>query len=131
MTKEDLPKARQALARLRDDLPGLLEVAFQRSPLLKAYPDSKPRTCGDPSCRCARGERHPAWVFRIPQGRKSISRSVPETVFRKLEPLAKDYQAFRQAVAHWRRLVQEADQALREIEAARLVDLEARLKNGE
>lgn len=131
MTNIDLPKARQALVRLRDGLPGLLEVAFQRSPLLKGYLDSTPRTCGAPGCRCARGERHAAWVLRIPHGRTSISRSVPEAVYRQLEALASDYQVFRREVAHWRRLVREADQALREIEVARLVDPEAQLKNAE
>ncbi len=128
MAKDKASHARQALARLREEIPDLFDVFFERGCLLKAYLDSKPRTCGTPGCRCTRGEKHPAWVVRIPQGSGSRSRSIPEPVYRRLLPLAKEYKRFRQAAVRWRRRVREADQALRDIEESRLVDLEAELK---
>jgi hypothetical protein len=122
MTNTQLSQARRALARLPEALPPLLDVLLDRKAMLKAYLDSNPRTCGNPSCRCARGEKHPAWVVRIPEGRTSRSRSVPEVVFARLEPLAGEYRRFRQTVIRWRRLMRAADQAIREIETARCLD---------
>lgn len=131
MTKAKVSHARQTLARLREESPELLAVFFERGPLLKGYLDSKPRTCGTPGCRCARGEKHAAWVLRIPEGRTSQSRSIPEAVFRRLEPLAEEYRRFRHALSRWRRLVREADQALRDIEESRLVDCESELRRSD
>ena len=128
MAKDKISHARQTLAHLREETPALFDVFFERSSLLKGYLDSKPRTCGTPGCRCTRGEKHPAWVLRIPQGTGSRSRSIPQSVFRRLEPLAQEYRRFRKAVVRWRRLLRQADQALREIEGSRLVDVEAELK---
>jgi len=121
-------QARQTVARLREELPALLEAILDRGPLLKAYLDPSPRTCGSPSCRCARGEKHPAWVARIPEGRTARSRSIPEHVFRRLQPLAREYRQFRQKLARVRRLFKDADAALREIEASRLVNLDDELR---
>ena len=119
--------ARQSVARLRDELPALLDVLLDRAPMLKAYLDCSPRTCGAPSCRCARGEKHPAWVARIPEGRTARSRSIPEHVFHRLKPLAEEYRQFRQKLARVRRLFKQADAALRDIETSRLVDLDEEL----
>ena len=131
MTKERLSQARRSLARLRDQLPALLEVFLQARPMLKAYLDSKPRTCGTPGCRCARGEKHPAWVVRIPQGRTARSRSVSEATFERLEPLTEEYRRFRQTAAQWRRLLREADQAIRVIEEERCLDPEVELEKAD
>ena len=96
--------------------------------MLKGYLDSKGRTCGKPGCRCERGEKHPAWVLRIPQRGSSRNRSVSEALYHRLEPLVEEYRRFRQAVVRWRRLVRSADAAIREIESARLVEPERELE---
>lgn len=128
MTKLQISQARQCVARLRDELPDLLEALLDRAPMLKAYLDSTPRRCGVPSCHCTHGDKHPAWVVRIPEGRSSRNRSVSQEVFRRLEPAAREYRQFRQKLARLRRLFRDADKALRTIEASRLVDVEAQLR---
>lgn len=133
MTKERLSQARLTLVHLLEELEPLVKVLLRRDPLLKGYLDSKPRTCGKPGCRCAGGEKHPAWVLRIPQGSASRSRSIPEAVYRQLEPLAEEYRRFRQVAVRWRQVVRGADAAIRQIESARLVEPEAaveRMKHG-
>jgi hypothetical protein len=131
MAKDRPSQARQALVRLREESPELFGVFFERGPLLKGYLDSKPRTCGTPGCRCTRGEKHAAWVLRIPEGHGSRSRSIPEGVYRRLQPLAQEYRRFRQALCRWRRLMRQADQALRDIEESRLVDWEKELRRSD
>lgn len=128
MTKDDLSQARRTLAHLPEEFKTLLATLLKGGPLLKGYLDSKPRTCGKAGCRCAKGERHPAWVLRIPQGGGSRSRSIPEAVYRRLEPLAEEYRRFRQATVRWRQLVRRGEAALRQIESARLVDPEVELR---
>lgn len=121
MAKDTVAKARQALARLREETPEIFQVFLQRRALLKAYLDSRPRTCGSPSCRCARGEKHAAWVVRIPQQKGTGSRSVSKETFERLEPLAQEYRRFRQAATRWRKLVAQVEEALGTLEEARLV----------
>lgn len=120
--------ARRTVARLGDELPALLDSLLDRAPMLKAYLVDTPLTCGSPSCRCARGEKHPAWVAKIPEGGATRSRSIPEHVFRRLKPLAEEYRQFRQKLARVRRLFKQAEAALRDIETSRLVDLEEELR---
>lgn len=122
--------ARQSVARLRDELPALLDSLLDRAPMLKAYLVDTPLTCGVPSCRCARGEKHPAWVAKIPEGGTTRSRSIPEHVFSRLKPLAEEYRQFRKKLARVRRLYKAADAALREIETSRLVDLDEGIRRG-
>ena len=122
MAKESVSQARRTVTRVLEELEALREILLRREPMLKAYLDAKPRTCGTEGCRCARGEKHPAWVVRIPQGGSSSNRSIPKRTYEELKPLAAEYRRFRQALAGWRRLVREADRALREIEAGRLLD---------
>jgi hypothetical protein len=133
MTKERLSEARRTLAHFIEQLAPLVEELARREPLLKGYVDTKPRTCGKPGCRCATGKKHQAWVLRIPEGSGSRSRSIPEAVYRQLEPLVEEYRRFRKAAVRWRQLVRSADAAIRQIESARIVEPEAelkRMKNG-
>jgi hypothetical protein len=128
MTKDEVSQARRTLAHLLEELRPLVEELVQGGPMLKGYLDSRPRSCGKPGCRCAEGERHPAWVLRIPEGLRSRSRSIPEAVYGKLEPLTEEYRRFRQAAVRWRKLVRKADDALRVLESGRLVDPDVELE---
>jgi hypothetical protein len=126
--KRDISEARRTLAHLRDQLEPVLEVLLASAPMLKAYLDSKPRSCGKPGCHCASGEKHAAWVLRIPEGSRTRSKSISEPTFRRLEPLTHQYRRFRQAAAQWRRLVREVESAIGKIEAGRLINLEEELR---
>jgi hypothetical protein len=103
----------------------LLGELLGHEPLLKAYLSYAPRTCGSPGCHCRRGELHPAWIVRLPQGR---NRSVSAPVYERLRPPAAAYQRFRAAARRWRRLAREAEQLLRELEALRRVDAQGALE---
>jgi len=60
LSKLALRQRKQGLARL---LPPVTEVL--RGSLVERYV-----TCGNPSCKCARGERHgPIWYFTVTLGR--------------------------------------------------------------
>jgi hypothetical protein len=121
---KDASQPRHTLAHLLEELVPLIDILKGRDPMLKGYLDSRAHTCGTPGCRCAAGEKHPVWILRIPQGGTTRNRSIPETLFRKLEPLTDEYRRFRQAAIRCRQLMRAADKAIGDIEAARQVDPE-------
>ena len=100
----------------------LLPRLLGREPLLPAYLSYRPRTCGNPGCKCARGELHPAWIVQFSAGGRRQCRSVPKARFEALAGPAEAYRRFRAARAHWNRLVREAHTLLEEIERCRSLD---------
>lgn len=72
------------------------------------------RKCGKPSCRCARGQLHPAWVLtRSEAGRHKLYAVRPEQRG-TLRPLAQAYRRHHRARA---RLVKQAAQLLALVDA--------------
>ena len=125
---KDASQPRHTLAHLLEELAPLIEVLKGRDPMLKGYLDSRTQTCGTPGCRCMAGEKHPVWILRLPQGGKTRNRSIPESLFRKLEPLTDEYRRFRQAAIRCRQLMRVVDKAIGDIESAREVDPETEIQ---
>jgi len=84
MVKSELSSLRQRLQALHAEMAALLPRLLGREPLLPAYLSYRPRTCGNPGCKCARGERHPAWIVQLSAGGRRQCRSVPKTRFEAL-----------------------------------------------
>ena len=118
----DVSDLRQRLTRIARDLPEVLTPLLGREPLFKGYVYLNPRRCGNPSCRCAQGELHEAWVVRTPKGRGQVSRIAKAEERGQLQTLAGNYRTFRAARRRVAGLLREAMQLMRQIEAARLVD---------
>jgi len=122
MVKPDPSRLRQRLRAIHAEMAVLLPTLLGRAPMLKAYLRYQPRTCGNPGCKCAKGELHPGWIAEIPGEEGRRCRSLGRAAYRRLEKPAGAYRRFRQARAEWRRLAREADAVLRELERARLMD---------
>jgi len=82
MIKPRISKLRQSLQATHAEM----------GQLLPAYLSYRPRTCGNPGCRCAKGQRHPAWIVQFTAGGRSHCRSVSKA---KYEALAIPAQAYR------------------------------------
>jgi hypothetical protein len=108
---------------------GLLPVLLGRDLLLPAYLSYRPRTCGNPGCKCARGERHPAWIVAFSAGGRRQCRSVSQARFEALKGSAEAYRRFRAARARWNRLAREARTVLDAIEHGRTLDPQQALEN--
>ena len=122
MIKHDLSTLRRRLRALHDEMGDLTRILLGRDPLLKAYLSFTPRTCGNAGCKCRRGQKHPAWIVRLQEGRQVRMRSVSREVYERLKPLADSYREFRQAARRWRRLAREAETIIKDIERLREVD---------
>ena len=128
MIKQRLSPLRQRLQTLQAEMARLLPVFLGREPLLPAYLSYRPRTCGNPGCKCARGERHPAWIVQFSAGGRRQCRSVPQARFAALTGPAEAYRQFRAARAAWNRLVREAHTVIEEVEKCRTLDTEEALE---
>ena len=69
------------------------------------------RRCGNPRCRCTRGEKHPALYLMRKVGRKTHSQYIPVA-------LVKDVRAWNQEFRRLKRLVSEICERQRKVVAA-------------
>ena len=69
------------------------------------------RRCGNPRCRCVRGEKHPAHYLTCKVGRKTISLYIPVA-------LVKDVRAWNQEFRRLKRLAAEICERQRKVVAA-------------
>ena len=129
MTKNNISKLRRQLQAIPQQLESLLPALRGHGALLKAYLSFSPRTCGKPGCRCARGELHPAWILRHPEGRRTRSRSLAQRTYQRLCGSAEEYRRFRQARVRWNHLMKQADEWLRQVETLRSMDLQQALED--
>jgi hypothetical protein len=129
MIKHELSQLRQRLQAIHAEMARLLPLWLARDPLLRASVRYQPRTCGNPGCRCFRGERHPAWVVQFSEGGRQRCRSVGREKFERLARPAQTYRRWRAARARWNRLVREANAVLGAIERGRTLDTERALED--
>ena len=83
--------------------------------MVRGYLYHSHRRCGKPTCRCARGELHEAWVLATKVGGKATTRSVATGLRKKVEKLADNYRQFRDAQGRMRKLTKEAARLGREL----------------
>src|ERR1700722_11127659 len=120
LMNQRLSSLRAQILQLQQLLPGLLETALGREPLLPGSLYTLRRKCGKPSCHCNRGELHASTVLSYRgQGRPRNLSTTPE----QLEPLRKltdSYRLCRKARAQLVRWQKQLLQLVDELEAARI-----------
>ena len=95
----DASALRAKLRRLIEELPDLLEPAFDLDPLLAGRVYRRRYRCGKESCHCSQGEPHSYLSLATwGNGAKDV-RSIPEEEAEKLRPFTDAYQRVREARA--------------------------------
>ena len=84
--------------------------------MVRGYVYHSRRRCGKPSCRCARGEAHEAWVLATKVHGKQTTRSLSGGRRKRVQRLAEDYRRYRQAQSAVRKLCGELTQLGRELQ---------------
>lgn len=72
------------------------------------------RTCGNPGCRCNRGEKHVSWYLTVTQKGKQRMIYLPQGWEPKIRGWIKRYQEIRRALEelselHWQRIQRRKD----------------------
>jgi hypothetical protein len=116
-----ISRIRQRIARLARERQAAEKVLLQRPPLLKGSFSEVRRTCGNPGCKCARGEKHLCRQLSASIGGKTRTWNVPLRYAAKVKRLTENYRRFRRARAAWMRTNRRILELINELEAARTV----------
>ena len=111
-----LSRLRQTLRRLLQDLERSLEVAFERSLLVKGNVYEMARKCGKPNCVCTRGKLHRSMVLSWSEEGKTRLFSIPPERLGKLQEKSREYLRFRRARARVTEICREILAVLDQIE---------------
>lgn len=117
----EISRIRQRIGQLARQRRAVEQVLLERSALVKGTLLEVWRTCGNPGCKCARGEKHSCWQLTASVEGKSRSWNVPRQYVAKVKELTGNYRRFRRARARWVRLNAEMRKRINEMEAARTV----------
>jgi len=122
MQKKDFQtpsRLRQALRNLIRELEASLEVAFNRSPLVKGNVYQMARKCGKPNCICTRGQLHRSMVLSWSEGGKSRLFSIPPERVGELKEKSEEYLRVRRARARVTEICKEILAVLDQMEKLR------------
>ena len=102
MQKRDLEKLSRLRGALRDalkDLETTLQVAFERSALVKGNVYELARKCGKPSCACAAGQLHRSLVLSWSHQGKTRLMTIPPEKLDRVRARSEHYLRYRRARA--------------------------------
>jgi hypothetical protein len=104
--RQPLWHAYRALART-------LRILQRQPPMVPGSMYLLRRTCGKPTCRCARGQRHASWVLTRSEAGRSRLYTVPAAQRGRLRTLTREYRRWQLARA---RLVKQTTALLARID---------------
>ena len=96
---ETASRLRQQLWHTYRALARILRALQRDTPMLQGSLYLLRRKCGKPSCRCARGHLHPAWVLTRSEAGKNRLYAVPADQRGRLRPWAREYRRWQRARA--------------------------------
>ena len=90
----DPSKIRQQLWRAHAAFERLLRRLARSQPMVQGSFYLQKRRCGNPNCRCARGQLHEAWVITRKSGTKGWTYMVPVEDRARLRQLTQEYRQY-------------------------------------
>ena len=96
---ESVSRLRQELWRCYRALARTLRALQGDAPMVQGSLYLLRRKCGKPTCRCTRGELHPAWVLTRSQAGKNHLYAVPADQRGPLRPLTREYRRWQRTRA--------------------------------
>jgi hypothetical protein len=125
---QQLSSLRSQLLQAQQRLPQLLEECLGREPLLPGSLYILRRKCGNPNCRCNRGELHRSTVLSYRGQGRPRNISPPPEQLGALQSMTRDYRRCRQARAHLVRWQRQLLKLVDALQAARVQQGEAEFR---
>lgn len=116
---EKLSRLRGALQSSLKELEAVLQVAFERSALVKGNVYELARKCGKPSCGCAEGQLHRSMVLSWSHQGKTRLLTIPPEKLDRLRSGSERYLEYRRARARAGEIFKQILKLLDQIEALR------------
>ena len=116
---EKLSRLRGALRGALKELETTLEVAFERSALVKGNVYELARKCGKPSCACAEGQGHRSMVLSWSHQGKTRLMTIPPEKLDRLRANSEQYLRYRRSRARVTEIHQQILKLFDQIEKLR------------
>jgi hypothetical protein len=116
---EKLSRLRSALRDALKELEATLEVAFERSALVKGNVYELARKCGKPSCACVEGQLHRSMVLSWSHQGKTRLMTIPPEKLDRLQAGSEQYLRYRRARARVTEICRRILKLLDQIEKLR------------
>lgn len=116
---DQLSRLRGALREALGELEKSLEVAFERTTLVKGNVYELARKCGKPSCVCARGRLHRSLVLSWSHQGKTRLMTIPPEKLDRVRAHSQHYLRYRRARARVNKIHQHMLKLLDQIEKLR------------
>jgi len=126
----NVSRVRQEVRHLWERMGRLLEPVLARDPLVRGTLYERRRRCGQPGCRCARGELHVGPAFCVSEGGQTKHYPLTQVEPRRLRAGVAAYGQFRLARQELRAASRQLLALVDQLEQARTVGLET-LKQSE
>jgi hypothetical protein len=94
-------RQRQQLWQAYRALAGTLRILQRQPHMVQGSLYLLRRTCGKPTCRCARGQRHASWVLTRSEDGRSRLYTVPAAKRGRLRTLTREYRRWQLARARF------------------------------
>lgn len=118
-TRQRAGRQRQSLNRLQEELAEVLEVLYERAPVVRGTVYELARKCGNPGCRCTRGELHRSMVLSWSEGGRSRLKVLKASQVEELRARTDAYRRLRQARVRLVKIGRQMVEIIDEIETLR------------
>ncbi len=114
-----LSSLRQELRTLANEVPRLVRLFMSSKPTVKGSVYELRRKCGQPNCKCQRGELHSTMVIASSEGGKKKLRSIPRGLLVEIKIKAGRYKRLRSARSQLIKMCRRMTKIMDEIEMLR------------
>jgi len=116
---EDLSVLRKKVHDLNKKREAAISKVLNTKPFIAAQVYQRYKKCGNPNCRCAKGELHGpyVWLYQKKKGQKVISTTVVKGKTVEAELMAMQYTRLMKLRQEIREIDQEINETLNEIES--------------
>ena len=112
-SKDDASVARQALQRIAKQLPVQIKKALGvRGEVIAASLSKTRKICGNPNCKCARGEKHEVYQLSWTEDGRRRSTHIRRDELAKTQAAVERYRQLRQSRAELLKLAAEASRLI-------------------
>lgn len=116
----DLSRLRQKIILLDEKRLSLIKRLLRPLPMISGSLYQMHRSCGNPRCKCARGELHSSWYLSTRKDKKTkliyIGKIVPEW----LSTSVRRYQSYQKTLADIRKIDSEISMTLNQLRETKL-----------
>lgn len=118
-------KLKKQIVELNNERNTLVHFTLNPKQMIKGKLYQSARVCGNPNCKCAKGEKHISWYLIVNRDGRSrqdyVGASVPENIKKQVD----QYQSFKNAVKRIRHIDKEISQLLNSLRDTVSVSMKA------